>query len=127
NGAQLDEAARDLGPAAIAIYADVCSAVDVRGAVSRAVEEMSGLDTLVACAGVIHVKPLLEVTEENWDRTLDINPKGMFLRCQAAAPALIASGRGRIVPISSDAGRRGVPHLLRSPGSTFGLIGLTEA
>src|SRR2546430_89316 len=71
-----DAAAAEIGPAAIAVPADVRSAAAVRSAVSRAAGEMDGLDTLVACAGVIHVKPLAEVTEEDWDQTLDINLKG---------------------------------------------------
>ena len=60
------------------------------------------------CAGIIHVKPLAEVTEDDWDRTMDVNIKGAFLVCQAAADELTRSGRGRIVMISSDAGKRGV-------------------
>jgi NAD(P)-dependent dehydrogenase (short-subunit alcohol dehydrogenase family) len=89
--------------------------------------EFGGLDTLVACAGVIHVKQLGEVTEEDWDRTLDINLKGAFLCCQAAAPALTESARGRIVMISSDAGKRGASMLHAYSASKFGLIGLAES
>jgi NAD(P)-dependent dehydrogenase (short-subunit alcohol dehydrogenase family) len=76
---------------------------------------------------VIHVKPLAEITEEDWDFTLDVNLKGAFLCCQAAASALTASGRGRIVTISSDAGRRAAPHLLAYSASKFGLVALTQA
>lgn len=124
---RLEAAAADIGAAALATPADVRSADEVRAAVATASEELGGLDTLVLCAGVIHVKPLAEVTEEDWDRTLEINLKGAFLCCQAAAPALTASGRGRIVAISSDAGRRGVPRLHAYSASKFGLIGLIES
>ena len=93
----------------------------------RAEDELGGLDTLVSCAGVIHVKPLEEVTEADWDLTLDVNLKGAFLVSQAAAPALAASGRGRIVAISSDAGRRGYPWIQAYTASKFGLIGLMES
>ena len=103
------------------------SAEQVRAAVSRALTEFGGLDTLVLCAGVIDVKRLADVREEDWDRTLDINLKGPFLCCQAAAPALTASGRGRIVTISSDAGRHGAALLHAYCASKFGLIGLTES
>jgi meso-butanediol dehydrogenase / (S,S)-butanediol dehydrogenase / diacetyl reductase len=106
---------------------DVTDADAVRAAVRRAEDELGGLDTLVCSAGVIHVKPLAEVTEADWDLTLDVNLKGAFLVSQAAAPALGASGRGRIVAVSSDAGRRGYPWIQAYTASKFGLIGLIES
>jgi meso-butanediol dehydrogenase/(S,S)-butanediol dehydrogenase/diacetyl reductase len=127
NREQLDAGAAEIGAAAVAIAVDVRSAADVRAAVTRATDEIGGLDTVVICAGVIHVKPLAEVTEEDWDSTLDINLKGAFLVCQAAAPALKQSARGRIVVISSDAGKRGCPWLHAYSASKFGVVGLTEA
>jgi meso-butanediol dehydrogenase / (S,S)-butanediol dehydrogenase / diacetyl reductase len=123
----LDAGAAEIGDAAFPIAVDVRSAADVRDAVARAVEELGGLDTVVICAGVIHVKPLADVTEEDWDHTLDINLKGAFLVCQAAAPSLKQSGRGRIVMISSDAGKRGCPWLHAYSASKFGVLGLMEA
>jgi NAD(P)-dependent dehydrogenase (short-subunit alcohol dehydrogenase family) len=123
----LDAAAKQLGEAAIKAPADVRSPAEVGEAVRRARDEFGGLDTLVACAGIIHVKRLADVTEQDWDRTLDINLKGAFLCCQAAAPSLTESGRGRIVIISSDAGRRGATLLHAYSASKFGLIGLAEA
>jgi NAD(P)-dependent dehydrogenase (short-subunit alcohol dehydrogenase family) len=117
----------ELGGAALATPADVRSGEEVRAAVDAAVSAFEGLDTLVVCAGVIHVKELADVTEADWDRTLEINLKGAFLCCQAAAPALRASGRGRIVMISSDAGRRGVPLLHAYSASKFGVIGLAQS
>jgi NAD(P)-dependent dehydrogenase (short-subunit alcohol dehydrogenase family) len=124
---KLDETADELGDGAITTPADVRSPGEVREAIGRARNEFGALDTLIACAGVIHVKRLADVTEEDWDRTLDINLKGAFLCCQAAAPALSQSGRGRIVMISSDAGRRGATLLHAYSASKFGLIGLAEA
>jgi NAD(P)-dependent dehydrogenase (short-subunit alcohol dehydrogenase family) len=123
----LEKAVAEVGAGAIAVPADVRSPGEVSAAVERATDAFGGLDTLVVCAGVIHAKPLELVSEEDWDRTLDVNLKGAFLCCQAAAPALTASGRGRIVMISSDAGRRGVPRLHAYSASKFGLIGLAEA
>jgi NAD(P)-dependent dehydrogenase (short-subunit alcohol dehydrogenase family) len=124
---RLKAAAKELGAGTLAVAADVRSVEEVRAAVERAVAELGGLDTLVCCAGVIHVKALADVSEADWDDTLDINLKGTFLCCQATAPALVESGRGRIVLISSDAGRRGVPLLHAYSASKFGVIGLAEA
>lgn len=116
-----------LGGKAISTPADVRSRAEVWEAVERAVVGLGGLDTLVLCAGVIHTKPLLDVTESDWDDTLDVNLKGMFLCCQAAAASLSSSRRGRIVTISSDAGRRGSPMLQAYTASKFGVVGLTES
>jgi NAD(P)-dependent dehydrogenase (short-subunit alcohol dehydrogenase family) len=127
DGERLATAVDELGADnAVGLQADVTSPAAVGGAVEQAHEQLGGLDTLVVSAGVIHIKPLAEVTEEDWDRTLDVNLKGAFLTCQAAAPALVESGRGRVVLVSSDAGRRGFAMLHAYCASKFGVIGLTE-
>jgi meso-butanediol dehydrogenase/(S,S)-butanediol dehydrogenase/diacetyl reductase len=126
-GERLEGAREELGSDTLALPADVRSPGAVRGAVQSAVTSFGGLDTLVISAGVIHIKPLGQVSEDDWDLTLDINLKGAFLTAQAAAEALRTSGRGRIVAISSDAGRRGVPWLQAYTASKFGLVGLVES
>jgi len=125
----LEAAVADLGPAVLAIPCDVRSPVLMAGAVQAAVDRFGGLDTLVVSAGVIHIKPLADVTEQDWDTTLDVNLKGAFLAMQAAAPHLVAAGpgRGRIVAISSDAGKRGFAWIAAYTASKFGLVGLVES
>jgi meso-butanediol dehydrogenase/(S,S)-butanediol dehydrogenase/diacetyl reductase len=123
---QLERAQAD-NPDLVPLRLDVTAAADVASVVAAAERELGGIDTLVLSAGVIHVKPLAEVSERDWDSTLDINLKGAFLVAQAAAPALRASGRGRIVGISSDAGKRGYPWIQAYAASKFGLIGLIES
>jgi meso-butanediol dehydrogenase/(S,S)-butanediol dehydrogenase/diacetyl reductase len=123
----LEAAVLELGDAASTHAGDVRDAAAMAGAVEAAVTRMGGLDTLVVSAGVIQVASLGEVTEADWDRTLDINLKGAFLVIQAAAPHLVASGRGRVVAIASDAGRRGFPGITAYCASKFGLIGLIES
>jgi NAD(P)-dependent dehydrogenase (short-subunit alcohol dehydrogenase family) len=116
-----------LGEGPVFIPCDVRNRATVEAAVERAVDTFGGLDTLVISAGVIHIKPLGEVDEEDWDLTLDVNLKGAFLAMQAAAPHLAASGRGRIVAISSDAGKRGFAWIQAYTASKFGLVGLVES
>ena len=123
---RLEAAARDDGRL-VPVALDVTDKASAEAGISRAVSELGGLDTLVSCAGVIHVKPLDEVTESDWDLTLDVNLKGAFLVSQAAAPSLKSSGRGRIVAIASDAARRGYPWLQAYCASKFGLVGLCES
>jgi NAD(P)-dependent dehydrogenase (short-subunit alcohol dehydrogenase family) len=127
NAEQAEETAAELGSDAIGIGADVRSASDVRAVVDRTVEAFGGLDTLVVSAGVFHMGELEGVTEEEWDRTLDVNLKGAFLVTQAAMPHLRESGRGRVVMISSDAGKRGFAELAPYTASKFGLNGLMES
>ncbi|GAA0943217.1 SDR family NAD(P)-dependent oxidoreductase [Virgisporangium aurantiacum] len=116
-----------LGDAALGITADVRSAEAVGRAVTAAHDRFGGLDTVIVSAGVFQVGDLEAVTEESWDRTLDVNLKGAFLTAQAAAAPLRASGRGRIVTIGSDCGRRGFAGQVAYVASKFGLVGLTEA
>jgi len=114
-------------PGSLGIRADVTDRSAIGQAVDRAATHLGGLDTLVICAGVIHIKALADVTEADWDRVLDVNLKGAFFTIQAAAPALAQSGRGRIVAISSDAGKRGAPCIQAYSASKFGLVGLVES
>ncbi|WP_283139367.1 SDR family NAD(P)-dependent oxidoreductase [Rhizohabitans arisaemae] len=123
-GEPLDRAASS---GLVTAAADVRDPAQVRGAVAAVEESLHGLDTLVISAGVIHIKRLGEVTEADWDLTLDVNLKGAFLVAQAAAPALVDSRRGRIVAISSDAGRAGVPLLHAYSASKAGMIGLAQS
>jgi meso-butanediol dehydrogenase/(S,S)-butanediol dehydrogenase/diacetyl reductase len=122
---RLEAAAAELG--VLPISADVRSPSAMREAVARSCDAFGGLDTLVLSAGVIHIKPLGDVTEGDWDLVLDVNLKGAFLTCQAAAGPLRESRRGRIVGIASDAGRRGFSWIQAYCASKFGLVGLTES
>jgi short-subunit dehydrogenase len=123
----LSIAARELGKNSLPIRADVRIQSDLINAVELANETFGGLDTLVISAGVIHIKPMLEVSEADWDLTLDVNLKGAFFAVQAASPYLVTSGRGRVVAISSDAGKRGFSQIQAYCASKFGLIGLMES
>jgi meso-butanediol dehydrogenase/(S,S)-butanediol dehydrogenase/diacetyl reductase len=127
DGSKLDAAAADLGETAIPLVVDVRSRDAMESAIGQAASKFGGLDTLVLSAGVIHIKPVAEVDEADWDLTLDVNLKGAFLAMQAAAPYLAASGRGRVVAIASDAGKRGFPFTQAYCASKFGLIGLVES
>lgn len=107
--------------------ADVRSAADVRAMVADVEAALGGIDALIVSAGVFQMGPLEEITEEVWDRTLDVNLKGAFLVSQACTPHLRASGRGRIIMIGSDCGRRGFAGQAAYVASKFGLNGLAEA
>jgi NAD(P)-dependent dehydrogenase (short-subunit alcohol dehydrogenase family) len=124
-GLLLDEASRR-GAAVHPVVMDVRIKSSVQAGVAAAVEWLGGLDTLVQCAGVFDYGALGETTEESWDRQLDTNLKGTFLVAQAAMPHVVASGRGRIVNIASEAGRKGWPLTSAYNASKFGVVGLTQ-
>jgi NAD(P)-dependent dehydrogenase (short-subunit alcohol dehydrogenase family) len=124
---RLADAARELGNDTVAVQADVRDPGRLHVAVAEVADRLGGLDTLVLSAGVIHIKPLEEVREADWDTVLDVNLKGAFFTVQAAAPHLRASGQGRVVGISSDAGRRGFSWIQAYTASKFGLVGLLES
>jgi 3-oxoacyl-[acyl-carrier protein] reductase len=80
---------------------DVTDWTQVERATQAAAKRMGGLDVLVTCAGVTHPATAWETSLEDWERVLRINLTGTFLCAKAAAPLMIAKGRGRIVMIAS--------------------------
>jgi glucose 1-dehydrogenase len=88
------------GGDALAFEADVSRRADVDALVSAAVAQFGGLQVLVNNAGIEHQQPLLEIDEENWDRTIAVDLTGPFLCLQAAARRMQERG-GSIVNISS--------------------------
>ena len=86
-----------------------------------------GIDVLVNNAGIRYVKPFLELTEDEWRRTLDVNLTGQFLCCRAAVPHMLKAGRGKIINLSSVAGEFGRPQRLAYCASKGGAIAFTKA
>jgi NAD(P)-dependent dehydrogenase (short-subunit alcohol dehydrogenase family) len=128
NKTELDRAAASLKSSSLlALPLDVTSEESVRHAVRSCVNEFGGLDTLVNSAGIIDFAPLEEVQQKTWDRVIAVDLTGVFLACKEAAPHLRQSGRGRIVTISSDAGKIGVGLISSYCAAKFGVIGLSKA
>ncbi|OPY58329.1 MAG: Cyclopentanol dehydrogenase [Pelotomaculum sp. PtaU1.Bin065] len=86
---------------------DVSLPYECKQAVEYAVAEFGKLDILVNSAGQYIEKPLIDVTEEEYDRIMDVNVKGTYFTCKYAVPELIKSGGGAVVNVSSDAGING--------------------
>ncbi len=92
----------DGGGTAIAVEADTSDAAAVDAAVDRTRREFGGVDLLVNNAGFLGFSPILEVSEELFDRTFAVNVKGYFLFAKAVAKAMIADGRkGSMINITS--------------------------
>ena len=102
------ERVRKMGRRAIALKANVAVPEDILGMVDATVSEFGGIDILINCAGIPQHDPAETTPLETWDRVLDINLRGTFLCCQAAARVMLKKGGGVIVNFSSIAGVVGV-------------------
>jgi 3-oxoacyl-[acyl-carrier protein] reductase len=119
-----------LGRKGLALKCDVSSSDDVEDMVERTVAKFGRVDILVNNAGIIDYKPFLELTDEEWDKTLNVNLKGQFLCARAAGRAMIKHKWGRIINIASiSSGGCGIafPLIAHYTASKGGVVALTEA
>ncbi len=105
---------------------DVTKEEDVKNMVKAAVDKFGALHILVNNAGITRDKPMLLMSEEDWDLVLNVNLKGAFLCSKAAAKVMIKQRYGKIINISSVAGAYGNPGQANYSASKAGLIGLTK-
>lgn len=125
-GAVADECSA-AGVKATARRVDVTDSDDVRAAMDAAAADLGGLDILVSSAGILDETPFLELSPETFDRTLDVDLRGVFLAARWAAPHMVARGGGRIINISSQLGIKGGTGLAHYVSAKAGVIGLTKA
>jgi NADP-dependent 3-hydroxy acid dehydrogenase YdfG len=90
---------------------DVTSKTQVEALVQAASEELGPVDILVACAGVMYFTMMANTQMDEWERTVDVNCKGLLHALSSTVPGMLSRGRGHVVAISSDAGRKVFPGL----------------
>jgi 3-oxoacyl-[acyl-carrier protein] reductase len=105
---------------------DVRNADDVKEMVKTAVNTFGSLDILINNAGITKDKPMMMMSEEDWDLVLSINLKGAFLCTKLAGKQMVKQRYGKIVNIASVAGQYGNPGQANYSASKAGLIGLTK-
>ncbi len=143
NGANAEQAAqaiRGLGRRALAIAFDLSSAAGIPAMMDRVERELAPIGILVNNAGVVQTKRLLDITEADWDRVVDVNQKGTFFCIQAAGARMLAqvpeavraSGEadrcyGKIVNLSSISGRRGRAEQPHYAATKAAIISLTQS
>jgi len=130
NAAGAEETAtaiREAGGKAVAIAGDAADATAVASAAARTREELGPVTILVNNAGITNYVPFTDMTEELWDRMINVNLKGPFLVSQAILPDMLEAGWGRIINISSSSAQTGAPSLAHYAASKGGVIGLTKA
>jgi 3-oxoacyl-[acyl-carrier protein] reductase len=121
------ELLRQVGVEAIALQADVSEPGEVNQMMAHVEKEWGGLDILVNNAGIRRDSLALRLSDEDWDRVLDINLKGAFYCARAALRFMIRKRWGRIINISSVAGLTGNPGQVNYCASKAGLLGLTRS
>jgi 3-oxoacyl-[acyl-carrier protein] reductase len=110
----------------LCVEADIRSSLQVKAMFERVVGAFGHLDLLVNNAGVQTFKPLLEVTEEEWDWVVDTNLKGTFLCTQQAARYMKDSGGGSIVNLGSGCNKLAFPSLVAYTASKGGIEMFTK-
>lgn len=129
-GKEIQETARMVekeGRRALPVRTDTRKEEEVLNMISKAVNAFGRIDILVNNAGVAYRKYLVETSTEEYDEIMDTNVKGMFFCTKYALPHLLKRGEGRIVNISSGAGKHGIPKLSIYCASKFAIIGFTES
>lgn len=116
-----------LGRRVLALRADLTRIEEIHRMVDQTVTVFGQIDVLVNNAGMNIPKPALEVTEEDWDRVVDINLKSAFFTSQAVGKVMVEQRRGRIINISSQMGFVGYYKRAAYCSSKGGLVQLTKA
>lgn len=107
--------------------ADISKSKEVKELAQYVTEELGVIDILINNAAISQIVSFLDTSEKLWDRTMEVNLKGAFLCCQAVIPGMIKKGKGKIINMSSQSGKRGSKWHAAYCVSKFGIIGLTQS
>ncbi len=111
---------------AVTIAGDVRRTDDLERAVRAAVDELGGLDVVVANAGICSFGAFEEITDVQWEEMQAVNLGGVFRTLRAALPVMRGQGFGRLLATASMAGRGGAPHLAHYAAAKAGVISLVK-
>lgn len=116
------------GAKVIGVQLDVTDKAQVQAMYVRVAAELGEVDISVQNAGVITVARLEDLTEEEWDKVMAVNTKGVFLCCQEAAVRMRAAGKkGRLINTASGQARQGFIYTPHYAASKFGVVGITQS
>ena len=111
----------------LGVHLDVTDRASTDVAVTRVEQALGPVDVLVNNAGISIVAPFTDITDPDWDRLLNVNLRGVLIVTQRVLPSMLKRRSGRIINISSMAGKEGLPNLACYCATKFGVIGLTQA
>jgi D-sorbitol dehydrogenase (acceptor) len=125
---EAEAAAQQIGKGAEAVYLDVTDQACIDGVVDGVIERHGRIDILVNNAGIFDMAPLEEVTRAQFQRLFAVNTEGLYFMLQAVAIRMLADGKGgRIINMSSQAGRRGDPPLSAYCATKAAVISITQS
>ena len=127
NGGNAEATAAKAGPPAEGVALDIASFDQAKAVVGGIVDRHGRLDVLVNCAGAWRIGPFLDAPPEDWAFEVDTNLMGTINCTRAALDPMVAQGGGKIVNISSDAGRIGEFRQAVYSGAKAGIIGFSKA
>lgn len=111
----------------LALSADLADRASLNALLGRVDAEVGRVDILVNNAGIATSAPLERTTDEDWDRTMEINARAPFALCRALVPKMVSAGWGRVINIASNAGRSGYAYTTAYCASKHAVVGLTRA
>jgi NADP-dependent 3-hydroxy acid dehydrogenase YdfG len=114
------------GRRSIIVPTDVTDGGQVRSLVGRAEDDLGPVGILINCAGVMYYTMMKNLREEEWERTVEVNCKGAINCVGAVLPGMLERGKGHILTISSDAGRKVFPGLAVYSASKFFVEALSQ-
>jgi len=126
---ELTKTAKEIGRIGrknLSIAADISNTKEIKRLIRDVLSEFDRIDILVNNAGVIDNNPATKVTEEQWDKTLDVNLKGLFFLSQAVGRHMIKKRRGKIINIASQAGVVALDNHAAYSASKAGIISITK-
>ena len=125
--AAIVNSAKRNGVSAISVKADISRLEEAEHLVKAGIEHFGRIDILVCNAGIWKGAPVEDITEELWDKTIDVNLKGTWSVCRAVVPFMKQQKFGRIVIVSSTAGQRGEAYVSNYAASKGGQISFTKS
>ena len=124
--AALAQEIEQLGRPVIASQTDVTQLADMQALIERAERELGPIDIVVANAGLYSFAPSWQLSEEQWDETVNVDLKGVWITCKVCIPQMLSRRSGKIVCIASTAGEKGMANLAHYVAAKHGVIGLIK-
>lgn len=124
--ASLVQEIEQMGCPVIAKQVDVTDLAAMQALANRALHEFGPIDIVVANAGLYSFAPSWELTEKQWDETVNVDLKGVWITCKVCIPQMLERRSGKIICISSTAGFKGMANLAHYVAAKHGVIGLVK-
>jgi SDR family mycofactocin-dependent oxidoreductase len=117
---------KQLGVAVVAAQVDVTQLAAMQNLVEQAEGKLGPIDIVVANAGLYSFAPSWELSEQQWDETINVDLKGVWVTCKVCIPSMLTRRSGKIICIASTAGMKGMANLAHYVAAKHGVLGLVK-